>query len=185
MTVSFGVIETIGLTAATHAADTACKAAGVRFTGYRKIGSGLVSVCFEGEISAVQVAIDNGVNAIKDSSEVCMSLVIARPDDSVLAMLRQVAISNEPEAHHSLNKNERSIKDDTHTLSIIDPELSAENKKNSNKVVEPSAPVEKKAISQDDSATDEGKPESDVAKKKSTVKPNKRRNTSKAQGDRK
>jgi hypothetical protein len=29
--------------------------------GYRKVGSGLVSVCFEGEISAIHTAIERGV----------------------------------------------------------------------------------------------------------------------------
>lgn len=93
MTVSLGVIETIGLTAAIHAADAACKAAGVRLTGYRKAGSGLVSVYFEGEISAVKVAVDSGVDAISGRAEFCMSLVMARPDTSVLAMLTQGCLS--------------------------------------------------------------------------------------------
>ena len=93
MTVSLGVIETIGLTAAIHAADAACKAAGVRLTGYRKAGSGLVSVYFEGEISAVKVAVDSGVDVISGRAEFCMSLVMARPDTSVLAMLTQGCLS--------------------------------------------------------------------------------------------
>ncbi|MEC6815098.1 BMC domain-containing protein [Photobacterium toruni] len=93
MTVSLGVIETIGLTAAIHAADAACKAAGVRLTGYRKAGSGLVSVYFEGEISAMKVAVDSGVDAISGRAEFCMSLVMARPDTSVLAMLTQGCLS--------------------------------------------------------------------------------------------
>ena len=45
---SLGVIETRGLVTAIQAVDAACKAAGVTCIGYRKIGSGLVSVCFEG-----------------------------------------------------------------------------------------------------------------------------------------
>ncbi|MCD9541063.1 BMC domain-containing protein [Photobacterium carnosum] len=99
MTVSLGVIETIGLTAAIHAADAACKAAGVHLTGYRKAGSGLVSVYFEGEISAVMVAVDSGVDAIRDSAELCMSLVMARPDTSVLTMLTQGCLSKVPHLH--------------------------------------------------------------------------------------
>lgn len=55
---SLGVIETRGLVAAIQAVDAACKAAGVSCIGYRKVGSGLVSVCFEGEISAVYTAIE-------------------------------------------------------------------------------------------------------------------------------
>lgn len=55
---SLGVIETRGLVAAIQAVDAACKAAGVTCIGYRKVGSGLVTVCFDGEISAVYTAIE-------------------------------------------------------------------------------------------------------------------------------
>ena len=58
---SLGVIETRGLVAAVQAVDAACKSAGVSCIGYRKVGSGLVSVCFEGEISAIHTAIERGV----------------------------------------------------------------------------------------------------------------------------
>lgn len=58
---SLGVIETRGLVAAVQAVDAACKSAGVTCFGYRKVGSGLVSVCFEGEISAIHTAIERGV----------------------------------------------------------------------------------------------------------------------------
>ena len=87
MTISLGVIETVGLTRAIQAADAACKAAGVNLTGYRKAGAGLVSVYFEGEISAVTAAVECGLDVIRHQDEDSMSLVMARPDNSVLAML--------------------------------------------------------------------------------------------------
>ncbi|HEY3983105.1 BMC domain-containing protein [Cedecea sp.] len=84
---SLGVIETRGLVAAIQAVDAACKAAGVTCMGYRKVGSGLVSVCFEGEISAIHTAVECGVAAI--GADRCVhSLVIARPEQSVVATLR-------------------------------------------------------------------------------------------------
>lgn len=55
---SLGVIETRGLVAAIQAVDAACKAAGVTCIGYRKVGSGLVTVCFDGEISAVYTVVN-------------------------------------------------------------------------------------------------------------------------------
>lgn len=58
---SLGVIETRGLVAAIQAVDAACKAAGVTCIGYRKVGSGLVTVCFDGEISAVYTTIERGI----------------------------------------------------------------------------------------------------------------------------
>lgn len=83
---SLGVIETRGLVTAIQAVDAACKAAGVRCIGYRKVGSGLVSVCFEGEISAIHTAIEHGV-AVVGGSQLAHSLVIARPERSVIAAL--------------------------------------------------------------------------------------------------
>lgn len=128
MTQSFGVIETIGLTAATHAADAACKAADVRLTGYRKVGAGLVSVYFEGEVSAVKVAVESGVHAIRSDSEQYMSLVIARPDSSVLEMLRQGGVSS------AIQTSDRGVLMDSRTINdtptaVIEPK----NEKDENK----------------------------------------------------
>ena len=87
MNLSLGVIETFGLTAAIHAADAACKSAAVTVLGYKKIGSGLVSVFFAGEISAVKTAIDSGVAVIKQPALIKGQLVIARPEKQVVALL--------------------------------------------------------------------------------------------------
>ncbi|HGM5493286.1 TPA: BMC domain-containing protein [Serratia fonticola] len=87
MNLSLGVIETVGLTAAIHAADAACKSAAVTVLGYKKIGSGLVSVFFAGEISAVKTAIDSGVAVIKQPAFIKGKLVIARPEKQVVALL--------------------------------------------------------------------------------------------------
>lgn len=84
---SLGVIETRGLVAAIQAVDAACKAAGVTCIGYRKVGSGLVSVCFEGEISAVYTAIERGVAVASATDHQAKSLVIARPERCVVEAL--------------------------------------------------------------------------------------------------
>lgn len=83
---SLGVIETRGWVAAIQAVDAACKAAGVTCIGYRKPGSGLVSVCFEGEISAIHTAIERGV-AVAGAEHTVKSLVIARPERCVVETL--------------------------------------------------------------------------------------------------
>lgn len=87
---SLGVIETKGLISAIKAADAACKAASVEVVGYRKIGSGLISIYFQGEISAVRTAVDHGISVIADSQLLVGSLVIARPDPSVITKLLAV-----------------------------------------------------------------------------------------------
>ncbi|WP_380182194.1 BMC domain-containing protein [Kalamiella sp. sgz302252] len=83
---SIGVIETRGLIAAIQATDAACKAAGVSCIGYRKPGSGRVSVCFEGEISAIHTAIERAASVI-NAEQLVSSLVIARPERSVVDAL--------------------------------------------------------------------------------------------------
>lgn len=84
---SLGVIETRGLVAAIQAVDAACKAAGVTCIGYRKVGSGLVSVCFEGEISAIHTAIERGVAVASATDTHVHSLVIARPERCIVDAL--------------------------------------------------------------------------------------------------
>ncbi|MBG2702085.1 BMC domain-containing protein [Klebsiella michiganensis] len=84
---SLGVIETRGLVAAVQAVDAACKSAGVSCIGYRKVGSGLVSVCFEGEISAIHTAIERGVAVAAVIDPQVKSLTIARPERSVVDAL--------------------------------------------------------------------------------------------------
>jgi len=90
MSLSLGVIETNGLIAAIQAADAACKSATVEIIGYKKVGSGLVSICFAGEISAIKTAIDNGVAAVKQADFVRGKLVIARPEQQVVAQLSRL-----------------------------------------------------------------------------------------------
>lgn len=83
---SLGVIETRGLVAAIQAVDAACKAAGVTCIGYRKVGSGLVTVCFDGEISAVYTAIERGIAVASATDHQAKSLVIARPNAAWLRL---------------------------------------------------------------------------------------------------
>ena len=84
---SLGVIDTQGWIAAIQAVDAACKSAAVSCTGYRKVGSGLVSVCFAGEISAIHSAIERGVATVTALGQPANSLIIARPEPSVVMAL--------------------------------------------------------------------------------------------------
>ena len=90
---SLGVIETRGWVAAIQAVDAACKAAGVTCIGYRKPGSGLVSVCFEGEISAIHTAIERGVE-VAGAAQCVKSLVIARPHNDINKIVSHYKIAD-------------------------------------------------------------------------------------------
>lgn len=80
---AIGMIETRGLVAVIEAADAALKAANVKYAGQSKVGSGLVSVTFTGDVAAVKAAIDAGSQAASKIGEVVSVNVIARPHDDL------------------------------------------------------------------------------------------------------
>ena len=60
---ALGMIETKGLIALIEAADAALKAANVQMIAWDKIGSGLVTGFFVGDVAAVKAAVDTGASA--------------------------------------------------------------------------------------------------------------------------
>ncbi len=80
---AIGMIETKGLVAAIEGADAAMKAANVTYAGQAKVGSGLVSVTFTGDVAAVKAAIDAGAEAAGRVGQVVSVNVIARPHEDV------------------------------------------------------------------------------------------------------
>ncbi|HEY3381800.1 MAG TPA: BMC domain-containing protein [Vicinamibacterales bacterium] len=84
---AIGMIETHGLTALIQGADAALKAADVTFRGWKKVGSGLCTVFFAGDVAAVKAAVDAGAVAARTVGEVVSVHVIARPHDDAMATL--------------------------------------------------------------------------------------------------
>lgn len=80
---ALGMIETRGLIGAVEAADAAVKAADVRLIGKEKIGSGLVTVMFRGDVAAVKSAVDAGSAAAKRVGDLYGVHVIPRPHGDV------------------------------------------------------------------------------------------------------
>jgi microcompartment protein CcmL/EutN len=80
---ALGLVETIGLTPAIEAADTALKTADVRLLGLECIGSGLVSIQLVGDVSSVQVAVAAARGAASRLGEVHSHTVIARTGEGL------------------------------------------------------------------------------------------------------
>ena len=80
---AIGMIETRGLIGAVEACDAALKAANVKYLRSDKVGSGLISVTFEGDVAAVKAAVDAGADAARRVGEVISVNVIARPHADV------------------------------------------------------------------------------------------------------
>ncbi len=84
---ALGMIETIGLVSAIEAADAGLKAANVRLLGTDYVRGGLVMVRFEGEVAAVQAAVDAGTWAAQRVGTVFSTHVIPRAMPEVFCML--------------------------------------------------------------------------------------------------
>ncbi|SPE17423.1 putative carboxysome-like ethanolaminosome structural protein, ethanolamine utilization protein [Candidatus Sulfotelmatomonas gaucii] len=80
---ALGMIETKGLVALVQATDAMLKAASVKYMGWNKVGSGLVSVYVTGDVGSVRAAVDAGAAAGRAAGEVVSVHVIARPHDSL------------------------------------------------------------------------------------------------------
>ena len=80
---AIGMIETVGLTALLEAADAALKAADVEMTGWDKVGSGLATGFFKGEVAAVKAAVEAGAEAGGQVGQIVCVNVIPRPHDDL------------------------------------------------------------------------------------------------------
>ncbi len=80
---AIGMIETKGLISLIEASDAALKSADVKMNGWEKIGSGLVTAFFTGDVAAVKAAVEAGSEAASQVGEVVSVQVIPRPHDDL------------------------------------------------------------------------------------------------------
>jgi microcompartment protein CcmL/EutN len=84
---ALGFIETQGFTAVFEAIDTACKAANVEIVGKEKLGGGYVTIIIQGDVSAVQAAVDAGKRKVEGLGKLIAAHVMTGPSRSVLSLL--------------------------------------------------------------------------------------------------
>lgn len=87
MSQAIGMIETKGLVGAIESADAMIKAANVRLIKQEFIDGGIVTTIVQGDVGAVQAAVDAGREAAKRVGELLGAHVIPRPDESVYRMV--------------------------------------------------------------------------------------------------
>lgn len=80
---AIGIIETKGFIALVEASDAALKAADIQMTGWDKIGSGLVTGFFTGDVAAVKAGLDAAAAAAANIGTVNTVQVIPRPHDDL------------------------------------------------------------------------------------------------------
>ncbi|MHB1653846.1 MAG: BMC domain-containing protein [Desulfitobacteriaceae bacterium] len=87
---ALGLIEVKGLVAALEAADAAAKAADITILGYEPTkGSGLVTLKFTGEVSAVQAAVSAAAEAAGRLTLVYAVKVIPRPHEELRVRVKE------------------------------------------------------------------------------------------------
>lgn len=80
---ALGFVETLGLVAATEAADAMVKSANVHLVGRQQPGGGLITIIVAGDVGAVKAAVDAGTAAAAAVGKVVSSHIIARPHDEI------------------------------------------------------------------------------------------------------
>jgi ethanolamine utilization protein EutM len=86
---AIGMVETRGVVGALEALDAMAKAASVRLVFFRRVGSGLVTVCVAGDVAAVAAAVAAGSQAAERvGEEVLCQAVIPRPHPDLLPLIQ-------------------------------------------------------------------------------------------------
>ncbi|MBK5268671.1 MAG: BMC domain-containing protein [Acidimicrobiia bacterium] len=84
---ALGMIEARSFAAMVEAADAMVKAAKVEFVSYEETGGGYVTAIIRGDVAAVKAAVEAGIRGGERVGEIIASHVIARPHDSLDAIL--------------------------------------------------------------------------------------------------
>ena len=84
---ALGLIETAGLIGAIVATDAAAKAAAVKVSSAELTDATFMTIRIEGELGAVQAAVEAGAEAAQKVSELLVAHVIPNPDDGLGAIM--------------------------------------------------------------------------------------------------
>ncbi len=114
---ALGFIETSGLIAAIEAADTMVKTANVSLIRKEYVGKGLVTIIVEGDVGAVQSAVEAGVEAVHSLRGVVHSHnVIPSPSDELEIFIcdetTEEDLKKEKEAEESKEEFEDEVETD-------------------------------------------------------------------------
>ncbi|MDO8777397.1 MAG: BMC domain-containing protein [Burkholderiaceae bacterium] len=86
---ALGFVETLGMTAATLAADAMVKSANVSLVTAQRPGGGIITIIVRGEVGAVKAAVDAGAAAARTVGKVRSAHVIPRPHEDVEDILER------------------------------------------------------------------------------------------------
>lgn len=110
MAKALGMIETRGLIGSIEAADAMVKSADVRLVKQEKVDAALVTVLVEGDVSAVQAAVEAGKEAAARVGELVSAHVIPHPDEGIGKILLNTEKKEEVQPKRPAKMNRTSKK---------------------------------------------------------------------------
>ncbi|WP_438824324.1 BMC domain-containing protein [Bacillus sp. JJ1533] len=90
MTKALGMIETRGLATSIEVADAMLKNANVRLVNQSMVDAALVTILVEGDVSAVQAAVESGTKIAERTGALISSNVIPHPDNSIRPLVAKI-----------------------------------------------------------------------------------------------
>lgn len=113
---ALGFIETSGLIAAIEAADTMVKTANVSLIRKEYVGKGLVTIIVEGDVGAVQSAVEAGVEAVHSLRGVVHSHnVIPSPSDELEIFICDETTEEDLEKEKEDEESKEEFEDEVET----------------------------------------------------------------------
>jgi ethanolamine utilization protein EutM len=86
---ALGFVETVGLVAATEAADAMVKAANVEIVARQQPGGGYITIIVRGDVGAVKAAVEAGAAAAKAVGKLASVHIIPRPHEDIAGILKR------------------------------------------------------------------------------------------------
>jgi ethanolamine utilization protein EutM len=121
---ALGMIETRGLIGSIEAADAMIKSADVQLVNQEKIDGGLVTILVEGDVGAVQAAVEAGKLAVQRVGQLISAHVIPRPDDEVDILVKKSDIELIAPAFGNFSEPKSSQEDEMEELPILESDTS-------------------------------------------------------------
>lgn len=113
---ALGFIETSGLIAAIEAADTMVKTANVSLIRKEYVGKGLVTIIVEGDVGAVQSAVEAGVEAVHSLRGVVHSHnVIPSPSDELGIFICDETAEKDLKKEKEAEESKEELEDEVET----------------------------------------------------------------------
>ncbi len=87
---AIGFLETCGRLGAIVATDIALKTANIKLISLKETSGGLVTLIIQGEVAAVQTAIDAAQEKAQLLCKYIITNVIPRPDENTIATIKEL-----------------------------------------------------------------------------------------------